>query len=149
MTGAATYFAGWSSADVAVVLVLSPNPGGWLWTIRWCRLMMAPVEGSTDHGRASCRCWGLGCLTAEVVDCQAPDRHLLRVGYATTTALIFVPKGLTEPGLLPGGATPHGVLENVLGSAVPAFIVAALVSGKAGVRNLAVHSFRWRVPPRW
>ena len=25
MTGAATYFAGWSSADVAVVLVLSPN----------------------------------------------------------------------------------------------------------------------------
>jgi hypothetical protein len=25
MAGAATYFAGWSSADVAVVLVLSPN----------------------------------------------------------------------------------------------------------------------------
>jgi hypothetical protein len=25
MTGGATYFAGWSSADVAVVLVLSPN----------------------------------------------------------------------------------------------------------------------------
>jgi hypothetical protein len=29
--------------------------------------------------------------------------------YATTTALVFVPKGLTEPGLLPGGATPHGI----------------------------------------
>jgi hypothetical protein len=43
--------------------------------------------------------------------------------YATTTALVFVPKGLTEPGLLPGGATLHGVLENVLGSAVPAFFV--------------------------
>ena len=25
MTGAATYFAGWSTADVAVMLVLSPN----------------------------------------------------------------------------------------------------------------------------
>ena len=69
--------------------------------------------------------------------------------YATTTALVFVPRGLTEPGLLPGGATPHGILENVLGSAVPAFIVTALVSGKAGVRALARRSFRWRVPLRW
>jgi uncharacterized protein len=42
-----------------------------------------------------------------------------------------------------------GVLENVLGSAVPAFIVTALVSGKAGVRDLARRSFRWRVPLRW
>jgi uncharacterized protein len=69
--------------------------------------------------------------------------------YATTTVLVFVPKGLTEPGLLPGGATPHGVLVNVLGSAVPAFIVTALVSGKAGVRDLARRSLRWRVPLRW
>jgi hypothetical protein len=67
--------------------------------------------------------------------------------YATIAALVFVPRALTEPGLLPGGATPHGVLENVLGSAVPAFIVTALVSGKAGVRDLARRSFRWRVPP--
>jgi hypothetical protein len=35
--------------------------------------------------------------------------------YATTTALVFVPKGLTEPGLLPGGATPHGILETSSG----------------------------------
>jgi membrane protease YdiL (CAAX protease family) len=69
--------------------------------------------------------------------------------YATTTALVFVPKALTEPGLLPGGATPHGILENVLGSAAPAFIVTALVSGKAGVGDLARRSFRWRVPLRW
>jgi membrane protease YdiL (CAAX protease family) len=69
--------------------------------------------------------------------------------YATTTALVFVPKALTEPGLLPGGATPYGVLGNVLGSAVPAFIVTALVSGKAGVGDLARRSFRWRVPLRW
>jgi uncharacterized protein len=56
---------------------------------------------------------------------------------------------LTEPGLLPGGATPHGIQVNVLGSAVPAFVVTALVSGKAGVRDLARRSLRWRVPLRW
>ncbi len=44
-----------------------------------------------------------------------PIATFLVLVYATTTALVFVPKWLTEPGLLPGGATPHGVLENVLG----------------------------------
>jgi uncharacterized protein len=78
-----------------------------------------------------------------------PIATFLVLVYATTTALVFVPKGLTEPGLLPGGATPHGILVNVLGSAVPAFIVTALVSGKAGVRDLAQRSFRWRIPLRW
>ena len=78
-----------------------------------------------------------------------PIATFLVLVYATTTALVFVPRGLTEPGLLPGGATPHGALENVLGSAVPAFIVTALISGKAGVRDLARRSFRWRVPLRW
>jgi uncharacterized protein len=73
-----------------------------------------------------------------------PIATFLVLVYATTTALVFVPKGLTEPGLLPGGATPHGVLENLLGSAVPAFIVTALVSGKAGVRDLTRRSLRWR-----
>jgi membrane protease YdiL (CAAX protease family) len=78
-----------------------------------------------------------------------PIATFLVLVYATTTALIFVPRVLTEPGVLPGGATPHGVLQNVLGSAVPAFIVTALVSGRAGVRDLARRSFRWRVPLRW
>jgi uncharacterized protein len=78
-----------------------------------------------------------------------PIASFLVLVYATTTVLVFVPKGLTEPGLLPGGATPHGVLENLLGSAVPAFIVTALVSGKAGVQDLARRSLRWRVPLRW
>jgi uncharacterized protein len=78
-----------------------------------------------------------------------PIATFLVLVYATTTALVFVPKGLTEPGLLPGGATPHGVLGNVLGSALPAFIVTALVSGRAGVRDLARRSLRWRVPLRW
>jgi membrane protease YdiL (CAAX protease family) len=78
-----------------------------------------------------------------------PIATFLILVYATITALAFVPRGLTEPGLLPGGTTPHGILENVVGSAVPAFLVTALVSGRAGVRDLARRSFRWRVPLRW
>ena len=39
-----------------------------------------------------------------------PIATFLVLVYATTTALVFVPRALTEPGLLPGGATPHGVL---------------------------------------
>jgi uncharacterized protein len=78
-----------------------------------------------------------------------PIATFLVLAYATTAALAFVPRGLTEPGLLPGGATPHGVLENVLGSAVPAFLVTAVVNGRVGVRDLARRSFKWRVPLRW
>jgi hypothetical protein len=94
-------------------------------------------------------------MAERFADVRAADASPLRSGinrhpiatflvlvYATTAALVFVPRGLTEPGLLPGGATPHGVLVNVLGSAVPAFIVTALVSGKAGVRDLARRSLR-------
>jgi hypothetical protein len=40
-----------------------------------------------------------------------PIATFLVLVYATTTALVLVPRALTEPGLLPGGATPHGVLE--------------------------------------
>ena len=83
------------------------------------------------------------------MDCQPPHRHLLSAGVRDDHGPRLVPKTLTEPGFLPGGATPHGVLENVLGSAVPAFIVTALVSGKVGVQDLTRRSFRWRVPLRW
>jgi hypothetical protein len=76
-----------------------------------------------------------------------PIATFLVLAYATTAALAFVPRGLTEPGLLPGGATPHGVLENVLGSAVPAFLVTAVVNGRVGVRDLARRSFKWRGCP--
>ena len=78
-----------------------------------------------------------------------PIASFLVLVYVTNAALVFVPGALTQPGLLPGGATPHGVLENVLGSAVPAFIVTALVGGRAGVQDLARRSLRWRVPLRW
>jgi len=78
-----------------------------------------------------------------------PIASFLLLGYATSWALTLVPDALTEPGPLPGGATPHGARENVLGSTVPAFIITALVSGRNGVRDLARRSFKWRVPLRW
>jgi membrane protease YdiL (CAAX protease family) len=101
------------------------------------------MAGQTEHAART----DISPLRSWIV--RHPIATFLVLVYATTTALVFVPEGLTEPGLLPGGATPHGVLENVLGSAVPAFIVTALVSGKAGVRDLARRSLRWRVPLRW
>jgi membrane protease YdiL (CAAX protease family) len=101
------------------------------------------MAGQTEHATRT----DISPLRSWIV--RHPIVTFLVLVYATTTALVFVPKGLTEPGLLPGGATPHGVLVNVLGSAVPAFIVTALVSGKAGVRDLARRSLRWRVPLRW
>src|SRR5215210_7714733 len=101
--------------------------------------MAGPAEQAARKDLSPLRSWIV----------RHPIATFLVLVYATTTALVFVPKVLTEPGLLPGGATPHGVLVNVLGSAVPAFIVTALVSGKAGVRDLARRSFRWRVPLRW
>ena len=59
-------------------------------------------------------------IVATVAGTWPTSRRRAALVYATTTALVFVPKALTGAGLLPGGATPHGVLENVLGSAVPA-----------------------------
>jgi membrane protease YdiL (CAAX protease family) len=83
------------------------------------------------------------------VDHQASDRHILGAGIRDDYGPGVRPAGADRARLLPGGATPHGALENVLGSAVPAFIVTALIGGRAGVWDLARRSFRWRVPLRW
>jgi uncharacterized protein len=51
--------------------------------------------------------------------------------------------------LLPTPTGLYGPLENILGMAVPAFLVTAVVAGRAGVRDLARRCLRWRVPLRW
>jgi uncharacterized protein len=51
--------------------------------------------------------------------------------------------------VLPLSPEVHGPLENILGVAVPAFVVTALVGGRDGVRDLASRCLRWRVPLRW
>ena len=94
---------GCGNADVALVLVLSPNRPQRCLQHRHeaaCRRPAAgdgdgparpaldkavvpphcgAVERSTDQGCSGG--WGRECLTAEVVDCQAPDRHLLGCWY--------------------------------------------------------------------
>lgn len=77
-----------------------------------------------------------------------PVAAFLVLVYGTITVLPLVP-WLTEPGLLPGGATLHGYAENILGAALPAFVVTAIVNGRDGVRDLARRCLRWRVPLRW
>jgi membrane protease YdiL (CAAX protease family) len=68
--------------------------------------------------------------------------------YVITTGLSFVPV-VTRPGLLPEEATLYGSLVNILGSAVPAFVVTAAADGRAGVRDLTRRCLRWRVGLRW
>jgi hypothetical protein len=52
---------------------------------------------------------GLSPLRSRII--RHPIATFLVLVYATTTALVFVPRALTKPGLLPGGATPHGAPE--------------------------------------
>jgi membrane protease YdiL (CAAX protease family) len=61
--------------------------------------------------------------------------------------LVFALTGVVE--ILPAPEIVHGSLENVVGSAVPAFVVVAVVGGAAGVRELAGRVVRWRVELRW
>ena len=68
-----------------------------------------------------------------------PVTAFLVLVFAITVPLEFVP--------MPDAA--HGPAENVLGAAVPAVVVTALVSGRDGVRDLVRRTLRWRVPLRW
>jgi membrane protease YdiL (CAAX protease family) len=61
--------------------------------------------------------------------------------------LVFSITGVIE--IVPAPEVVHGSLENILGAAVPAFVVTALVTGRDGVRQLVRRSLRWRVPVRW
>jgi membrane protease YdiL (CAAX protease family) len=72
-----------------------------------------------------------------------PVAAFLLLVYGTTTMLAVV------TALLPGVATLHPYAENILGSAAPAFVVTAVVSGRDGVRDLARRTLRWRVQLRW
>ncbi len=44
---------------------------------------------------------------------------------------------------------PWGPLVSLFGAAIPAFLVMAALHGRAGVRDLARRSLRWRVGARW
>lgn len=67
----------------------------------------------------------------------------------TITGALALTAGAMDHAHLPAGANLHGSLENLLGAALPAFLVTAIVNGRRGVRDLATRCIRWRVPARW
>ena len=67
--------------------------------------------------------------------------------FAAFLVLVFALTGMVE--VVPAPEGVHGALENILGAAVPAIVVTAIVGGRAGVHDLVRRSLRWRVPLRW
>jgi membrane protease YdiL (CAAX protease family) len=68
--------------------------------------------------------------------------------YAVNSAVALSPL-LTRRDILPFGLAPYDSLGHIFGVALPAFIVVAAMHGRAGVRDLALRSLRWRVGVRW
>jgi membrane protease YdiL (CAAX protease family) len=68
-----------------------------------------------------------------------PVPTFLLLAYALTVGIV----------LLPVPEEVRGPLENILGVAVPAFLLTAIVAGSDGVRDLLRRCLRWRVPARW
>lgn len=60
----------------------------------------------------------------------------------------WIPMAITGATTRPGQGWPTH-LPGLLGPAVAAFLVTAVVSGRAGVRELAARTFRRRIPGRW
>jgi membrane protease YdiL (CAAX protease family) len=68
--------------------------------------------------------------------------------YTVNTAVALSPL-LTRRDILPFGLAPYDSLGHIFGLALPAFIVVAAIHGRAGARDLAHRSFRWRVGVQW
>lgn len=77
-----------------------------------------------------------------------PVASFLVMVYVVNSAVALVPL-LTRRDILPFGLAPYDSLGHIFGVALPAFLVVAAMSGKAGVRDLARRSLRWRVGVRW
>jgi uncharacterized protein len=83
---------------------------------------------------------------------SAVVRHPMRT-FVVLTLLVSTAAAIAElvtgPVTLLGIGSLYGPFVNIVGSAVPALVVTAIVSGRTGVRELARRSLRWRVPLRW
>jgi membrane protease YdiL (CAAX protease family) len=77
-----------------------------------------------------------------------PVPAFLVMVYTVNTAVALVPL-LTRRDILPFDLAPYDSLGHIFGVTLPAFIVVAAMHGRAGVRDLAHRSFRWRVGVRW
>ena len=77
-----------------------------------------------------------------------PVASFLVMVYTVNTAVALVPL-LTRRDILPFGLAPYDSLGHIFGVALPAFLVVTATHGRAGVRDLARRSLRWRVGVRW
>jgi membrane protease YdiL (CAAX protease family) len=77
-----------------------------------------------------------------------PVAAFLVMAYAVYTAFALPPVR-TRLDILPFDLPLWASLGTILGVALPAFIVVAAMHGRAGVRDLARRSFRWRVGLLW
>jgi membrane protease YdiL (CAAX protease family) len=68
-----------------------------------------------------------------------PIATFLVLAYVLTIAVVLLP--------VPEGV--GGPLENIVGVAVPAFVVTAAVGGSEGVRDLLRRCLHWRIPIHW
>jgi uncharacterized protein len=77
-----------------------------------------------------------------------PVASFLVMVFAVNCAVALSPL-LTRRDILPFGLAPYDSLGHIFGVALPAFIVVAAMHGRAGVRDLAHRSLRWRVGLQW
>jgi uncharacterized protein len=77
-----------------------------------------------------------------------PVAAFLVMVYSVNCAVALVPL-LRRRDILPFDLAPYDSLGHIFGVALPAFIVVAAMHGRAGVRDLARRSLRWRVGVQW
>jgi uncharacterized protein len=77
-----------------------------------------------------------------------PIAAFLTIAYCVAFATALFPP-LAESEVLPFGTPLFAALGTIIGVGVAAFLVTWASDGRAGVRDLARRSLRWRVPVRW
>jgi hypothetical protein len=77
-----------------------------------------------------------------------PVAAFLSMAYAVTVTLAVVELRTQADIRLPLNLPLSGALDHLCGVALPAFLVMAALHGRAGVRDLARRSLRWRVGTR-
>jgi membrane protease YdiL (CAAX protease family) len=97
------------------------------------------------HPRAA---WEASWSSVRQLVARHPVAAFLFICYAVTWA-VAVPWFRTRTDILPFDLPMWGSIGTLLGVALPAFLVVAATDGRAGVRDLARRSLRWRVGVRW
>jgi uncharacterized protein len=99
----------------------------------------------TIHPRAP---WATSWSSVRQVVARHPVAAFLVICYAVTWA-VAVPWFRTRTDILPFDLPMWGSIGTIFGVALAAFLVVAATDGRAGVRDLARRSLRWRVGVRW